>query len=338
MPFVEQFRFVRIEKRSAKLRGRPTWQQVVPQTAAGRTAYAIAAKHEKNFSKAFLAAMKELLPSKPSVEFVQAWESRSVNTLINALPMLSENSDEGAAVWEKFQARLAGAYGGVIQEAGEDAAQTLNKQLKTSIGFSIEPIAKAAKKAVLTVAVNPYAVKWIEEKSLSLIKEGIRPSQLELVREIIDNGFSKGLRAEELFGFIKENIGLTKRNYRAVENRRALYEANGMSKKRVKELTDIYREQKLEERASMIARTETIAAQAEGRAETWTLAQEQGQLPPVIRTWIAAPNSCPLCAEDLDGKQAEIGGTYVADSGEEFDGPPAHPNCGCTETLTRVEE
>lgn len=339
MSFIEQFRFVAIEKRSAKLKGRPSWQQVVPQTAAGRTAYAIAAKHEKDFSKAFLSAMRGLLPDKPSKEFKQAWDTHSAAAVIGALPIFSEGTEEYAEAWNKFKAQLSDAYAGVILESGEDAATTLNAQLKTSIGFSIdaEPIAKA-KKEVLTVPVNPYAIQWIEQKSLGLIKEGIRPAQLEVVRDILDVSFSKGLRAEEAFAAIKQNIGLTKRNYRAVENRRALYEANGMSANRVDELTEIYRQQKLQERASMIARTETIAAQAEGRNETWTLAQEQGQLPPVVRVWVAAPNSCPLCAEDLDGKEAAIGEAFVADTGETFDSPPAHPNCGCTELLQRVEE
>jgi hypothetical protein len=160
--------------------------------------------------------------------------------------------------------------------------------------------------AEVAVAVNPRSVKWIQRQSLKLIKEGMTKEQGKTVRAIIKDSFSKGVRAEEVYSNIKQNIGLTSRDYQAVLNRRDLHERAGLPKAEVERLTSEYREQKFEERAERIARTETIAAQAEGRQEAWQTMKEEGQLPEVRRKWIAAPpggKTCVLCYDELDAKK-----------------------------------
>ena len=53
-----------------------------------------------------------------------------------------------------------------------------------------------------------------------------------------------------------------------------------------------------------------------------------------VRTWIAVGDDkvCPIC-DALDGMTAKLGESYESD-GEEYDGPPAHVSCRCTEGLT----
>lgn len=85
-----------------------------------------------------------------------------------------------------------------------------------------------------------------------------------------------------------------------------------------------------EVRASMIARTETMAAANEGNREGWRQATEVGLLTGDERkTWIATSDACPEC-QDLDEQETDLEGSYPGD-GE--DGPPLHPNCRCTEGI-----
>lgn len=319
-----------IDERHAVLKNRPKWQDVVPKTKAGRTAYEIAAKHEKKFAGAFRAAVSSLLSTQLPPGFKAAWDSRSVPLMVSALPLFSKEKQAG--VYEQFRSSLASAYLAVIRESGKAEAESIKAK------FGVKK-AEGKEFAEVAVAVNPRSVKWIQRQSLKLIKEGMTKEQGKTVRAIIKDNFSKGVRAEEVYSNIKQNIGLTSRDYQAVLNRRDLHERAGLPKAEVERLTSEYREQKFEERAERIARTETIAAQAEGRQETWTTMKEEGQLPEVRRKWIAAPpggKTCVLCYDELDGQEVEIDEPYTTESGDTYDGPPAHPQCRCTEVLVRV--
>jgi hypothetical protein len=87
-------------------------------------------------------------------------------------------------------------------------------------------------------------------------------------------------------------------------------------------------------RATLIARHESMTAVSEGQREAWDQAVEEGLLTgDEKRTWIVTPDDalCPIC-DGLDGQTASLDGTYTSD-GEEYDGPPAHVACRCTEGL-----
>jgi SPP1 gp7 family putative phage head morphogenesis protein len=87
-----------------------------------------------------------------------------------------------------------------------------------------------------------------------------------------------------------------------------------------------------EDRAELIARTETMRAVHAGQREAWSQATEAGLLTGDERpTWITTPDDklCPIC-EELDGEIADEDGFYGDGQGP----PPAHPRCRCTEGLT----
>jgi hypothetical protein len=339
----EYFRTARIFKRSSRLKGRPEWQDAVPDSKEGKDAYRIAAAHEGGFKNAFKKAVRELLPEKMTPEIKEAWEKKSVSQLMASLPI----NDDANETWKRFQDKLVGAYEGVIDESGKQVTEDLNKKFKTRLGFTVKfeqpgtVVEKAAKKFVVTVPVNPYSVKWIDQHALDLAKN-LSQTQTAVTRQIIEEGFSKGLRAEELYESIRSNIGLTERDLEAVKRRAELLGEQGYQKEDIDDMVSTYRGDKLDQRAELIARTETISAQAKGREEAWQLAQDSGQLPPVERVWISAPESpnpnrpCEICL-DLNGKTAKLGEPYDSIDGP-IDGPVAHPGCRCTETLRRSEE
>jgi|SRR5579859_1135742 len=100
-----------------------------------------------------------------------------------------------------------------------------------------------------------------------------------------------------------------------------------------KDLTDLIAETiGDDDRAELIAHTETMRAANAGQREAWSQAQEDGYLEEgERRTWIVTDddNLCPDC-EDMDGEEAALEEDYDGDGGE---GPPLHPDCRCTEGL-----
>jgi SPP1 gp7 family putative phage head morphogenesis protein len=187
------------------------------------------------------------------------------------------------------------------------------------------------------VRVNPKVLEWIKEKALTLLAGGVSEPGKKAVHNMIFRMMQEGRRTESIVESVKRNIGLDERWTQAVQNREALMREQGIPEAEVQRLSTKYTEELTFKRAERIARTETIAAQAQGRLASWTAAQEAGELPDVHREWIALPESprtCKICI-GLDGNTAEIGGTYTSDIIGEVGAPPAHPHCRCTEVLRR---
>ncbi len=354
MPLVQNFRGARIlkAKRARALRGRPAWQVVVPESPELRDGYAIAAKYESEFSRAFLGAVREMITPEIERDIQRAWRSGDPAKVLAAIPYFGIEAD--ADVWAKFTSRLSVAYLSVIQASGDAATGDLNKALGTDLVFtalppdapppdeaiakSMEDVRRAAEG--LTVGVNPYSIKWVNERGLDLVKQSITEQQRRVVSDMIENAMAEGVRPTELAKRIKASIGLTAREHNAVLNREDLLESQGYEPREVAAISSAYREKLLVKRAKRIARTETIAAQSQGRRAAWLTAQDSGKLPAVRRRWIARapsdnPNApCEICLA-LDGTTATLDGEYESIYGT-FAGPPAHPQCSCTEALERA--
>jgi len=340
MPLIQVYKSIRAFK--ARRQRRPAWQTVLPNTKEGRDAYAIATKYENRFRNGFLKAMAELLTPAIKKDFLIAYETNSVATLMEVLPFFTEHESMPPDAWQGFIDTLENTYTKVLQESGDEATELLNENFDLNMKFTlddfeepnpVEVLKAAVDFKIQMVPVNPYSMDWMRNRSLQLIVEGISKPQLEVVQDTLSQGFDDGDRAEYIYAEIEGNIGLTEREYTAVENRRQLHLASGLSGDKANSLTDVYKKQLLHKRAERIARTETIAAQAAGRQAAWQSAQDAGILPEVERVWMAPPDACYICAS-LDGKTAPLGGEYESIKGP-IQGPVAHPHCECTEGLRR---
>lgn len=82
-------------------------------------------------------------------------------------------------------------------------------------------------------------------------------------------------------------------------------------------------------RAEMIATTEITRASSEGEAAAVDRLAEQGVQ--MRATWLTREDEkvCPICGS-LDGTQADDSGTFTSEDGDDYDMPPAHPNCRCS--------
>lgn len=76
-------------------------------------------------------------------------------------------------------------------------------------------------------------------------------------------------------------------------------------------------------RADLIARTETIKANAQGSLEGYRAAAAAGVN--VKKTWQPDADACPICEANGDDGAIDLDDNFS--SGD--DSPPAHPNCEC---------
>lgn len=86
-----------------------------------------------------------------------------------------------------------------------------------------------------------------------------------------------------------------------------------------------------EDRADLIARTETIKANAQGSLEGYRAARDAGVK--VKKAWNPDAGACPICQENGDAGAIDLDEDFP--SGD--DAPPAHPNCEC-DLVPEVEE
>lgn len=79
-----------------------------------------------------------------------------------------------------------------------------------------------------------------------------------------------------------------------------------------------------ERRATLIAQTEVVRAQSQGALQAYTRAGVDQ------KRWLdLRVNHCPTCAR-LNGQTVPIDEPFVdPETGDEYDAPPAHPNCQC---------
>lgn len=199
-------------------------------------------------------------------------------------------------------------------------------------------MAKAAPKLRFRFDVKDMAVRrWARKRSSDLVVEVSRNVR-ENIRAAVTRIYRLGVGPREGAKFVRAALGkrsaLFERWALAVENYQGKLLAEGMDAAKAAELAGKYRDRLVSARARMIARTETLAAQNEGRMMAWRQAVEDGvlDLALVAKRWDATwEGVCPEC-DALDGTDVGLFESFPGG----YDRPPAHPNCRCVVQLVRV--
>lgn len=91
----------------------------------------------------------------------------------------------------------------------------------------------------------------------------------------------------------------------------------------------------INDRANMIAITETRVAAAAAETVVWQKQAQDGLLPPAtLRVWSAEPDACAKICAPMHGKTAPIDGTWTLPGGREVAYvSESHPNCRCVQYL-----
>jgi SPP1 gp7 family putative phage head morphogenesis protein len=145
----------------------------------------------------------------------------------------------------------------------------------------------------------------------------------------VAQSLNKDIGRRELVRDIEDTIGLTSRQGVGLMELRDRLEEEGLSPAEIDDEISARSDEMLDERAEMIAHTESMRAANEGQLELWDQAVQDGYLTgDEQKMWIATPDVvvCDEC-EALDGETVGLD--------EDFpDGdPPLHPFCRCTVAL-----
>ncbi len=259
----------------------------------------------------------------------------------------------------------------VVFEAGAEAGMYRLRRVRAAKA-TVSPIPPASVAAAMSFTLlNPSAVSFLQGYSFELIT-GLSAIMQESIRDIMTQAFRDGLPVAAQARLIRQYIGLTPQQIRAVENYRRLLESGDpgalretmgralrdarydrtiertvtegarLTRQQVNVMVDRYVSRQLKYRAEMIARTETIRAANAGQIEAWRQAQQQGYLSATVRQrWIYTKDerTCEVCPQipDMNPAGVPIGGVFRAPGGVVKQPPDPHPQCRCALGLLFVE-
>jgi len=302
-------------------------------------------------------AVRKQLTNKGMVPFLLR---QDVNGLLQYLDLEHrlEEAAKGAGLppgKTSFQSLIAQVFNQGAQ-AGIQMLDHVSVQ-KASVGF-----------AMAFDALSPTALSFLSGYTFSLIREMSKESRLA-IGQVVQEAFREGGHPYSQARDIRNMIGLTRRQSRAVWNFRRMLDSGdpsqlrealtralrdrrfdpsiwrairqeaGIRRDRVDTMVERYHQRYLQYRARTIARTETIRASNAGQLEAWQQARQQGLLDAdrTRRKWIVTL-PCPLCRQirDMNKDGVPLDEPFMGPDGP-IDYPPAHPNCRCTVGLSFVE-
>lgn len=235
-------------------------------------------------------------------------------------------------------------------------------------------IGQLPKKVSLNLAFdvfNPRAIAWADQRAGTLIRQVTEATQ-NGVRAIITDSVSTGVAPRKAARRIRELVGLTDLQARAVINFRAQLESKnnlgkqpawmrrlsapekaivrrhmkegGLTQPRIDALVNRYQQSLTNKRATDIARTEALNAVQAGQLESWKQAKEQGLLPDEVkRKWVVTPDD-RLREDHAAIPHMNPDGVGLEEDFQTPFGPVDGPhdsnvhliNCRCTTVLTNL--
>ena len=208
------------------------------------------------------------------------------------------------------------------------------------------------------LTTNPESVSWANEFGSRQIVQ-ISNETRRAIRELISQAFVDGVPPRKAARAIRDQIGLTRFQERAVRNlaqemenrKRGLVRRGGKqfgprvprggySTRQVQAATKRYGQRLLRERALTIARTETLAAANEGQRQLWLQARKSGSIPAfLVKEWIITPDDdlCPVC-RGMIGQQRPLDKPFNTGRFGPVMSPPAHPRCRCAQGLAKPKK
>jgi len=266
---------------------------------------------------------------------------------LSSMPKDLDNEKVIRAVRRAIESRSPNA-GAVAFEWGDfvsslDGTVTkLAQQLAASANISAAALPKNIRFDGSFTAKDPRAIAWAQQRAGARIL-GITQETQKAVAETIARSLSTQINREEVINNITQIVGLDSRQAKALgnfyeKNLLKLIEQGEVYEKAVKIVTKLskeYRERLLIQRATRIARTETIAAANAGRMLSWAEADQLGLLPAGSeKRWKTAADerTCPVCGP-LNNVTVDWEGIFS--TGDVM--PPNHPNCRCTAVIVPAE-
>lgn len=287
-------------------------------TKAQRRGTSLAARAERRFAPTLIQALRSLRDRTKVATVARAISEDNVEGVLEATRV-----SDVASIIEGFTAELPDA----VESGAAQAARQLGLTSKATV-----------RKQVFDMG-RPLIARWLREHGAELVVQ-ITDASRAGIRSILEDGVMRGRHPRRMAQDIKQVIGLHRRQVDAVIRRRLALEAEGVSPKRVKEITDRYAERLLEQRAQLIAKNEALVAVNRGRYELWQQLAEDGAIDPTMeQRWDTAEDEgvCTVCGP-MNGQRRKLDEPFTAGTGGVVDHPPAHIGCRCVVGLTEPSD
>lgn len=173
------------------------------------------------------------------------------------------------------------------------------------------------------------AIEFAQDRG-RILARSVSASVRRSIEVAIIDGMERGASIPAITADIKDVVGLSERDARALMKVRNKMRRNGESDARIDAEIGRKSRKALRRRAETIARTEMIAARNTGTLNAWRQHQADGKLSPTARkVWIDA-DGCPECSELASMDAIPIGAMFESSFGGPYAAPPAHPSCRCS--------
>ena len=255
-----------------------------------------------------------------------------------------------ALPWRDMELDWLGGFADALLATLQASAKAHARVFRGETIAKQEPVGRLELSLDLT---NPRAVRWAQTRAAELVTQ-VSEETKATIRRLIADMYFQGIPPDKAARMLRQHIGLTERDSRAVANlqtrlarEQAARVAEGrepLPDERLVGQVDRYSERLLRNRATLIVRTESIRASAQGQQELWNQAQDQGLLDKEFtrRIWIVTPDErlCEICAPMADDPENIVGldEPFTDGEGQSVMNPPVHPQCRCAVGLVFADE
>lgn len=319
---------------------------------AGRLILAVADRHQPSFAAAFRQSMQRT-SSRITVDMVASAIDHP-----SGLSALLALVDEAPVIKAADPASLAvRAYADVLHQAAK---------VTLSSWAAANAIAPPASLVASLAVKSPFMQRAAKEMTAKLVR--VRGETKVAIRELIHDAVLNGVGPYETALEIREIVGLTRGQAKAVRNYRTGLREVGekvrshaslrsqwtlspkvgrsrMTEAQVERFTGAYADRLLDYRSYNIARTETLRASNMGQQMTWEAMADGGFIDrdTFVRVWSVIDDDrlCEECAP-MDGQSVGLDEDFASTevgvlpserrSREEAvttETPPLHPSCRC---------
>jgi len=272
---------------------------------------------------------------KVSFNIIKGFEAFKDDVSLNNLAAAIEgrNAKKALAALDMTEFADMPEIRGIYQDVVERSAL---KHIETSFPAVLRP-------DIRFDTTNKGIIKWIDKNTAELVtnlsKESAKATK-DAIRKMVKASFDEGLPPRKAAELVRNSIGLNVQQEKAVFNARRGMIDQGFSPGQIEKRINALIEQKIDERAMLIARTETIKAVNAGQQEVWNQANEQGLIPKgTKKEWIVTPDDlvCPICNDPrVNGQQVPYNEDFTIWTPLgviRIPFPPAHPRCRCATKL-----
>jgi len=165
----------------------------------------------------------------------------------------------------------------------------------------------------------------------------IGQTEREAIRQVILDGMRKGMSAEAIARDVRQFIGLTKPQADTIARLRASMEQAGIPGRKIEDAIAKRTRKMIRERATVIARNETIMASKQGSHQAWLDAGYRGEvdLNTARRFWVITPlDTCTICLPipGMNPEGRRLDEPFMTPAGALMSAH-AHIQCRCVETV-----